>query len=463
MSAAPRVVAAVAAGKATAAASRLTGRGGGTSLPGLVAERISPHLLGDLLAASATRVAAVTGSNGKTTTARLLAALLTGEGLSVGHNRAGANLARGITALAVSTASWTGRLPDGVLVAEVDEGALLEVTPQARPAVLVVTNLFRDQLDRFGEIYAVADALAAAAARLPADATLVLNADDPLVAALADRVSLPVLTFGFDGPDSLDALSSAADSIRCPRCRVDLTYTRVWLSHLGDYHCPSCGFTRPQPDVAVTAVRVLGSDRTQLVVRTPDATVDLDLPQGGVHVAYNAAAALAAAAALGVAVPHAADSLAGVRPAFGRLETLDAGGRAVALAFAKNPTSFNTTLHTVMADGGPRHLMMAVSNTGVDGEDFGWLWDVDVEPLADRVEHVTLAGLRADELATRLKYAGVPESATTVVTDPVAALDAALALLPHGERLVVVAGYTPTIQVREAMRRRGWTNRYWQS
>jgi UDP-N-acetylmuramyl tripeptide synthase len=272
-----------------------------------------------------------------------------------------------------------------------------------------------------------------------------------------------VLTFGFDGPDSLDTIGSAADSIRCPHCRVDLHYDRVWLSHLGDYSCPGCGLARPRPDVAVTAVSVLGSDRTTLSVSTPSGMLDLDLPQGGVHVAYNAAAALAAASALGVDVLHAAGSLAAVRPAFGRLETLDAGGRPVTLAFAKNPTSFNTTLHTVMADGGPAHLMLAVSNTGVDGEDFGWLWDVEVEPLAERVTHLTLAGGRADELATRAKYAGVPESATTVITDPVQALDDALAALPDGERLVVVAGYTPTIQVREAMRRRGWTNRYWQS
>jgi UDP-N-acetylmuramyl tripeptide synthase len=180
-------------------------------------------------------------------------------------------------------------------------------------------------------------------------------------------------------------------------------------------------------------------------------------------VAYDAAAALAAIVALGVPTLHAPASLAGIRPAFGRIETIALpDGRAAVIAFSKNPTSFNTTFRALASEGEPRHLLIALSNTLVDGEDFAWLWDVDVESVAPRILDAVVSGTRADEVATRLKYAGVDPARMTVVEDRPAALDAALANVPAGDRLTVVAGYTPTIEIREEMHRRGWTGRFWE-
>jgi UDP-N-acetylmuramyl tripeptide synthase len=335
------------------------------------------------------------------------------------------------------------------------------VAPETLPRALLVTDLFRDQLDRFGEIYAVADAIESVAIALPADSALVVNADDPMVATLAEKREGKRVTFGLSLKKSTDQITRAADTIRCPRCRADLKYRFVYLSHMGDYSCPACGFARPKLDVAVTSLEVVGLDKTLCEIKTPSGRLKLEIPQSGVHIAYDAAAAIAILVGLGVPLDHAAESLASVGPAFGRLEKIDADGKTIILAFAKNPTSYNTTLRALATEEEPRQLLIAASNTLVDGEDFGWLWDVDFESMAPRVDRVIISGTRADELANRLHYAGVPSAKMQIIEDRRAALTEAFVLLPPGSRLVVLSGYTPLIELRNDMRRRGWTGRYW--
>jgi UDP-N-acetylmuramyl tripeptide synthase len=427
----------------------------------MIARKVDPLILDELVRVAGVPVIAITGSNGKTTTARFTAALLRGEGIGVRHNSAGANLVQGVTSLAVSSADLRGRIPEGVLVAEVDEGALAVVAPETLPRALLVTDLFRDQLDRFGEIYAVADAIEAVAMGLPEDAALIVNADDPMVATLAEKRPGRRVTFGFNLKRSTDQITRAADTIRCPRCRADLKYRYVYLSHMGDYHCPACGFARPKLDVAVTSLEVVGLDKTLCEIKTPSGKLSLEIPQSGVHIAYDAAAAIAILVGLGGPLDHAAESLAEVGPAFGRLEKIDADGKTIILAFAKNPTSYNTTLRALATEDEPHQLLIAASNTVVDGEDFGWLWDVDFESMAPKVDRVIVSGTRADELANRLHYAGVPVAKMQIMEERRAALTEAFALMPPGARLVVLSGYTPLIELRNDMRRRGWTGRYW--
>jgi UDP-N-acetylmuramyl tripeptide synthase len=428
----------------------------------MVARRLDPSILASLVAAQDIPVVAITGSNGKTTTARFTAALLRAAGFPVGHNRAGSNLVQGVTTLAVGAADLRGRTPARVMVIEIDEGALPLIVDELRPRAVLVTDLFRDQLDRYGEIYAVADTFEAVARGIAPDSALCLNADDPIVAGLApDRVGRRVM-FGLDLDRDTDRITRAADTIRCPRCRADLVYEHVYLSHMGAWRCPACGLARPPLDVAVTELEIRGLDETRMHLRTPVCELDIVIPQSGVHIAYDAAAAIAISVGLGVSLDRAPDALATVGPAFGRLERIAAGNRRIVLAFAKNPTSFNTTLRSLATEGLPRHLLVALSNTLVDGEDFGWLWDVDFESAAPRVERVTVSGLRADELANRLKYAGVDPALMSTVEDRSAALDAALTAVEPGGTLTVLAGYTPTIELREAMRRRGWVGPYWE-
>ncbi len=457
-----RTFLALSAGKAAARATQLAGRGGGTAITGMVARRIDPQILRKIVLDRGEPVVAITGSNGKTTTARLTAALLRGAGLTVSHNSAGANLVQGVTSIAVTSADLRGRLPGGVLVVEVDEGALPRVAPELSPRALLVTDLFRDQLDRFGEIYAVADAIESVAASLPAESALVINADDPMVAQLAPKREGKRVTFGLALDRSTDRITRAADTIRCPRCQADLVYEQVYLSHMGDYRCSACKLHRPRLDVAVTEMEVAGLDLTRLTVRVPGGRkLKLEIPQSGTHIAYDAAGAIAIMVGLGLPLEHAAESLASVGPAFGRLEKIEADGRCIVLAFAKNPTSYNTTLRALATEGEPRQLLIAASNTLVDGEDFGWLWDVDFESMVPGVERAVVSGLRADELANRLKYAGLPPSKMVVVEDRPAALTAALHSVPVGGRLVILSGYTPLIELRNEMHKRGWTGRYW--
>ena len=456
-----RTFLALAAGKAAARATQLAGRGGGTAITGMVARRVDPHILRKIVLDRGEPVVAITGSNGKTTTARFTAALLRGEGVGVSHNSAGANLVQGVTSLAVSYASLHGRLPNGVLVVEVDEGALPKVAPELAPRALLITDLFRDQLDRFGEIYAVADAIESVAVALPPEAALVVNADDPMVARLASKRKGTRITFGLAIDRSTDQITRAADTIRCPRCQADLAYKYVYLSHMGDYRCTACGLHRPKLDVAVTSLEVVGLDRTRMTLKTPAGKLEIEIPQSGVHIAYDAAGAIAILLGLGIPLEHAAESLASVGPAFGRLEKIEADGRTIVLAFAKNPTSYNTTLRALATEGEPRQLLIAASNTLVDGEDFGWLWDVDFESMAPGVERAVVSGTRADELANRLKYAGLSTRKMIVVENRKDALDAALHGLPADRRLVVLSGYTPLIELRNEMRKRGWTGRFW--
>jgi UDP-N-acetylmuramyl tripeptide synthase len=456
-----RTFLALSAGKTAARATQLAGRGGGTSITGMVARRVDPHILRKVVLDRGEPVVAVTGSNGKTTTARFTAALLRGAGVMVSHNSAGANLVQGVTSVAITSANLRGRLPGGVLVVEVDEGALPKVAPELAPRALLITDLFRDQLDRFGEIYAVAEAIESVAASLPAESALVVNADDPMVATLAPKRQGRRVTFGLALDRSTDRITRAADTIRCPRCQADLVYDHVYLSHMGAYHCSACALRRPKLDVAVTELDVASLDRTRLTVKTPSGKLSLEIPQSGTHIAYDAAGAIAILVGLDVPLDQAAESLASVGPAFGRLEKIEADGRTIVLAFAKNPTSYNTTLHALATEGEPRQLLVAASNTLVDGEDFGWLWDVDFESMVPGVERAIVSGTRADELANRLKYAGLWPSKMVVIEDRAAALDAALHGLPVGGRLVILSGYTPLIELRNEMRKRGWAGRYW--
>ena len=450
------------AGKSAAVASRVAGRGGGTSLPGMVARRVDPAILASLVAGQQIPVVVIAGSNGKTTTARFTAALLRAAGFPVGHNSAGSNLVQGVTSVAVAAADLRGRMPAEVLVIECDEGALPVVAADLDPRALLVTDLFRDQLDRYGEIYAVADTFESIARKLGPTSALCLNADDPIVAGLGAAGTGQRIMFGLDLDRDTDRITRAADTIRCPRCRADLVYDHVYLSHMGAWHCPSCGLARPPLDVAVTELEVLGLDATRFHIRTPAGDLDVTVPQSGVHIAYDAAAAIAILIGIGVPIDGAAAALGTVRPAFGRLERIAAGDRHVVLGFAKNPTSFNTTLRALATEGLPRQLLIALSNTLVDGEDFAWLWDVEFEAAASGVERVVVSGLRADEVANRLKYAGVDPARMTVVEDRPAALDTALAGLEPGGTLTILAGYTPTIELREEMRKRGWVGPYWE-
>ena len=465
-----RFALAMAAAKAAGTASRMLGVGGGTSFPGAAARWVDPCVLQKAAAATDARKVLVTGSNGKTTTCRMLAALAQAGGLQVAQNRTGSNLMQGVISAAVRATDMRGGTDAQLLLLEVDEATVGQVASAVRPDTLLVTNIFRDQLDRFGELYAMARMLEAVIEAMPASATVVLNGDDPLVASLAPGAPARRLYYGIRadaaGSTGQHVPEHAADTIRCVHCQHLLSYRVVQLSHLGDYRCENCGNARPGLDIAVTAVRPSPDGGSEVTIETPAGTFPLRVPQPGVHNVYNAAAGLAGTLAL--ALPRPLDpattrhAMAGLRPAFGRLEEIRAAGQQVVLAFVKNPTAYNATLREVLGRPGRKHVLAAHSNTVVDGEDFAWLWDVELEQLVPQLASLVISGTRAEEIALRFKYAGASPATTQVLHDRPAALDAALNGTPPGEPLYIFAGYTPMRELRSIMQRRGWAAPAWQ-
>ena len=463
-------VAAIAAGKAAGASVRLLRRGGGTALPGLVAERVSPRLLRRFARQLRQGALVVTGTNGKTTTSRMLGAVLEAAGWRLIHNRSGSNLVRGLVATLVQASDLRGDLRADAGLFEVDEATIPAVLAQVPPRLILINNLFRDQLDRYGEVDAIHRRWRAALATLPERARVLLNADDPSVAVLARHTRARVITYGVeDTRHALTALPHAADAINCPVCAQRLHYSAILLSHLGHYRCPQCGFARPPIDVAATEVTLRGADSLALAVRHPGGTIPVEVGVPGFYNAYNALGATAAALALGIAPPAIQSGLRGFRAAFGRIERVAVGDKQLLLALVKNPVGFNEVLRMLFPPGaeaaeGAKHLLIIINDLTADGRDVSWLWDVDFELLAapGATARVTTAGLRAPDMANRLKYAGVPAATITAVPALDAALDAALAALPPGATLYVLPTYTAMLAFRDLLHGRGWVGQFWE-
>ena len=452
-----------AAGKLTREGLRITGRGA-TALPGLVALTLDPHFITALTSSLPHGVVCISGTNGKTTTARMLADMVRTSGWDPIHNRSGSNLDRGVASALLAEATWSGEPRGNVGLFEIDEASLPGIIGRLRPRVVVVTNLFRDQMDRYFELDALAKRIGDALASLPEDTTLVLNADDPLVANLAVRRDAKTVFFGVDDPEVGGNVPQAiSDATRCPRCKSPLTYERVVLAHVGAWSCPNCGFTRPARDVAAVKV-VLGATGSEIALAGTVGSIfePIRVPVPGLYNAYNALAAVAAAGALGVGLAEATRALANFRPAFGRLETAEVKGRTLRLVLVKNPAGFNAAIGALLETGRKPRIIGALNDRDADGRDVSWIWDADFETLAPAVEHAVITGLRSRDLALRFKYAGLAKERMEVVDDPAAAIDRAVALAPEGCEVVVVATYTAMLSLRDALAKTGAVAPFWE-
>jgi lipid II isoglutaminyl synthase (glutamine-hydrolysing) len=424
------------------AASRRSGRTGGTTAPGRMLLRIAPGSLRSMAAELEAGSVLLSATNGKTTTAAMIAACLERDGRPVVHNRAGSNMAWGVATALLDA----GREARQLGLFEVDEAWLPSVADQIGPRLLLLSNLFRDQLDRYGELELLADRWAELVGRLDGRARFVLNADDPLVADLG-RGREGVTYFGVeDDSQALPAMQHAADSKHCRNCGAAYAYEAVFLGHLGRYRCPNCGRERPAPQVAATAVRLDGMSGSHVRLRTPAGTLELDLPLPGLYNVYNAVAAAATALELGVPLAAVGQALEGFGGAFGRVETIPMAGRRVSILLIKNPAGANEVLRTLTLEDGRLDLWLALNDRIADGRDVSWIWDADFEVLAGRVRRATCAGTRAEEMALRLKYAGV---------------DAGLAVAgAEGERLYALPTYTALLELRDLLARRGLAKRW---
>jgi lipid II isoglutaminyl synthase (glutamine-hydrolysing) len=446
---------------AIGAASRRSGRGGGTTLPGRVLLRMEPEAIAKLGVGLAGGSTVISATNGKTTTAGMIAAILAAEGRPPVHNRAGSNMTWG-----VATALLEQRGAEGLF--EVDEAWLPRVAQQLQPRLIVLGNLFRDQLDRYGEMEALAEEWAKAVAAAPAGTGLALNADDPLIADLGrdpdtERPRDGVLYFGIeDHSQALPELQHAFDAKHCRRCGHPYAYEVAFVGHLGHYSCPNCGAQRPRPDVAATRIELRGMEGSAATVRVPGGEIEVELPLPGLYNVYNALAAIAAAIKLGVEPRRVAAALRDMRAAFGRVETIPIGDKRLSILLIKNPAGANEVLRTLKleAEGGEIDLWVALNDRIADGRDVSWVWDADFEVLTDAVRRVTCAGTRAPEMALRLKYAGWPEARIAVEPDITASLDSAVAAAEG--RLFALPTYTALLELRKLLADRGLAKEFWQ-
>jgi UDP-N-acetylmuramyl tripeptide synthase len=435
------------AARAAGAASRLSGRGG-TSLPGKVLLRLEPRAIARL-SAGLRRTAIISATNGKTTTAAMVAAILQHGGAKLVHNRAGANMAGGIAGALLEDHGDTGLF-------EVDEFWLEQIGGQIEPDALLLANLFRDQLDRYGELEVIAERWQAYVDASPAT-RLVLNADDPAIADLG-RERPETLFFGVqDDGVALASMQHASDAKHCRRCGAPYVYDAHYLGHLGRYHCDACGARRPEPQVVARAVRFDGVRATRFTLSGIGGDpAEIVLPLPGLYNVYNALGAAALALALGSPRDEIVAGLEAAAPAFGRAETVHMAGRDLSILLVKNPAGANEVLRTMILEDGQHDVLAVLNDNIADGRDVSWVWDADFELLAPRLRRVTCSGTRADELALRMKYAGVAPDRIVVVPELGSALDAALAAgAQDGARLFALPTYTAMLALREELVRRG--------
>ncbi len=510
---------AVIGGRAAGALSRRLHLGGGTSIVGIVAQRLYPGIVGHLAGQLEHGSVMVTGTNGKTTTSGFIAAILRDAGLRVWHNREGSNLMSGVASSLVIRALPNGNLRGkgrAISILEIDEAVVSQAVQTIPPRVAVFTNLFRDQLDRYGEVDTVAARWRGAVESLPASTTLVLNADDPTIAYLGELFKGQVIYFGIDDPTvdlarqgNASERHQVIDTRTCQRCGSEYTYTLRLYSHMGHYHCSNCGLVRPRPDIRAINIHPEGFDRLRVRVATATVEHDIVVPLPGLYNVYNTLAAITVAQALQINWDPIVTGVEQFKPAFGRGERVQVEGRNVRLLLAKNPTGFNEVLRTLFSDGTPRNVLFVLNDNVADGRDVSWIWDVDFEWVVQQTTTLVVAGSRTLDLALRLKYAGVEQLDMTIVppaplrtlkrevidnrikqvtkvrqpslangrintVEPKAhteaprlygiaeALNAAVHQTPAGETLFIVPTYTGLLEIHQELERRGLTPHYWE-
>jgi len=450
-----RLAVEIALARAAGRLSRLAGTGGGTTVPGKLLWKVDPGAVDRLAARLPLGSALISATNGKTTTAAMAAEILRRR-VRLAHNSSGANLVSGVA----STLLDARGAELGLF--EVDEAALPEVAARLRPRAVCLGNLFRDQLDRYGELEHVAAGWRAAVCALPAEAALALNGDDPQVGELA-RDRPDAVVFGVDDPSSArPSLQHAADSKYCVRCGTPYEYAAAYVGHLGDYRCPACGHARPELTVVAREIRPGGLESVSFRLEAPAGSADVRLRVPGLYNVYNALAAASLASTLGASFEEICAGLERFGAAFGRFERIAVGDRRLLMLLIKNPAGANEAVRTIVDGGAPSLAVIALNDAIADGRDVSWIWDVDFEPLLAGLDRLVATGDRAAELALRFKYAGMAADAIEVIPALERALDRGLELTPSGAELVVLPTYTAMLALRKIVAERGFVRPYWE-
>ena len=451
--------AAILVAQLTAATIRRLGLGLGSNLPGRLARKLSPTVLSHLSAQTSRGVIAVTGTNGKSTTSGILSSILRTAGFTFAHNRQGANLVTGITASLIESSNWKTGIAADLCLFEIDEAALPVVAKEVKIDSVVVTNLFRDQLDRFGELDTTARLINAGINLNKSIA--ILNSDDPNVSQLAPDVEH--LFFGLESlaksaSDAADCVSPSANMelSYCGKCGKEVSYTTVFYGQIGHWYCQGCGFERPTPSVIARDVEVSAThSRFKLVIQGKSEECVLPLP--GLFNVYNALAAAAAAYHLGASREAIRYGLKEYSTLFGRSERIIIEGKSIIVQLIKNPAGATQALASCVNDSKAK-VLIAINDNLADGRDISWLWDADFEQLtALNNGTMIVSGQRAQDMAVRLKYAGISSNQIATVPKLAQALRQGIDSLADGETLWLMPTYTNLLDLQKILKAMGYS------
>lgn len=454
-----RLLFALLIGKCVLVAIKFFGKGGGTAAPGLAALIIYPQLVTYLTRQFPQGSIIVSGTNGKTTTSRLIFTILAKAGIKSIHNRSGSNLLRGIASTLISHANFWGKINADLAIWEVDEAILPDAIEMIHPKIILLGNLFRDQLDRYGEVNSIRNSWTGSVEKLNKAVVLALCADDPGVAILAKHTQAKTIFYGIADENLPQASDQSSDISYCLVCAKPIHYSQRIAAHLGKYQCTSCSFSRPKLDIAAQKIELAGL-QILLNIKTGKNEMNIQVKLPGIYNAYNVLAALTLAQVLNIENNITRGALESFVPSFGRAEEFTKDSKGGVILLVKNPTGANQVLSTLQYLPA-KNLMIALNDNLADGTDVSWIWDVQFEALAN-AQQITVSGTRAYELANRLKYAGIPEKNISVQNDIKEALEQSFHILSNKNTLYILPTYTALINLKKVLADQGLTANFWE-
>ncbi len=466
---------------------------GGTTLPGKFALKLYPDIAKSI--SKDFRVIMVTGTNGKTTTTRIIGQILTDNKISYITNKSGANLVYGVITTFIDAVNTSGKCSSSTALIEIDEAAFRRMCDFIKPELLVVTNFFRDQLDRYGELYSTLRSVSDGLKKSP-ETKLVLNADDSLCASLGKDSNRKLLYYGMTNDAYTGSVESAnSDAMFCIYCKTKYEYSNHVYGHLGDFKCPNCGYSKPGTAITCIKVNKLTSSNSDITVlinkkriyKKADKNTDscfkrklskpfalnsefgkekynttVNLP--GLYNIYNSLAAAACGEMLGLPADKCIQALSSFECGFGRMETINTDGKSIKLILVKNPTGFNQVLDYLLTEEKHIQLAFLLNDKYADGTDISWIWDVEFEKLTtiqDKMDNVYAAGIRAEDMAVRLKYSGVGTDKISIIKSYSELIDNGLSRMQDRQNFYILPTYTAMLDIRNVLKKKFGLKEFW--